>query len=236
MSSDAGSDALVALSRFLVSELSLGDTLRRVATIAVKAVPGAEVAGLTTPGPDGRPATTVYTDDTSPNIDAAQYESGRGPCLDAWRESRVVYVPDLAAAPAYPEFAELALRHGVHSTLSFPLAAGERSAIGALNLYSRRPRGFTDEDHQRGVQLAAAAAIVLANASAYWQAFEMSEQLNEAMASRAVIEQAKGVLMATMGCDAERAFELLREQSQAENRKLRDIAHEIADRQPRRAT
>jgi AmiR/NasT family two-component response regulator len=84
-----------------------------------------------------------------------------------------------------------------------------------------------------GVELAAAASIVLANASAYWAALELSEQLNDAMRSRAVIEQAKGVIMATAGCNADAAFDLLREQSQSENRKLRDIAQDIVIRQDR---
>jgi GAF domain-containing protein len=233
MSSDVRSEALLALSRFLVSEVSLGDTLRRVAEITVTAVPAAEIAGISMLGQDGLPITGVFTDETSPEIDAGQYASGRGPCLDAWREQRPVRVDDMAAAGAvYPEFAALALQHGVHGTLSLPLIAGG-VGVGALNLYSRHAGGFSEEDAAMGVELAAAASIVLANASAYWAALELSEQLNDAMRSRAVIEQAKGVIMATTGCNADAAFDLLREQSQSENRKLRDIAQDIVIRQDR---
>jgi len=144
----------------------------------------------------------------------------------------VVRIEDTAADARYPEFSAAARRHGILSTLSLPLVAGP-VAQGASNLYSRELAAFTGADEGIGLELAAVASVVLANASAYWQAFDLSEQLNEAMASRAVIEQAKGVIMSSMGCDADTAFDLLRAQSQSENRKLRGIAQEIVDRQTR---
>jgi transcriptional regulator with GAF, ATPase, and Fis domain len=137
-----------------------------------------------------------------------------------------------AAHERYPEFSKLALAHGVQSTLSLPLVAGEQG-IGALNLYANRPDSFSDDDEQIGMELATTAAVVLANASAYWTTFELSQNLSEAMKSRAVIEQAKGMLMArseTLSPDD--AFDLLRKASQRENVKLRDIAQRIVNRQP----
>ena len=233
MSDDARADALQALSQFMVAEVSLGDTLLQVARITTDAMPAAELAGIALLGDDGRPTTAVYTDEASPEIDAGQYESGHGPCLDAWRQRRPVRIDDMtAAADAYPEFSRLARDHGVHSTLSLPLVAA-KEGIGALNLYARREKGFSPEDEAVGVDLAAAAAIVLANASAYSAASQLGAQLTEAMKSRAVIEQAKGMLMAqspTMTADD--AFELLRKASQRENVKLRDIAQRIVDREP----
>jgi len=118
----------------------------------------------------------------------------------------------------------------VQSSLSLPLVVGDES-VGALNLYSRTPSGFTEEDESTGSTLASTAAIVLVNASAYWQAADLSDQLAQAMQSRAVIEQAKGILMARsphMGADE--AFDVLRKASQRENVKLRDIAQRIVDR------
>lgn len=136
----------------------------------------------------------VYTDPDSPEIDAAQYREGKGPCLDAWR----------ACAD-----------HGVASTLSLPMIAGE-SSIGAMNLYSRVHDGFGPDDEDVGMDLAAAAASVLANVSAYWTAFELSQQLNQAMATRSVIEQAKGILMArSPELTADGAFAMLRDASSA---------------------
>ena len=234
MAADARADALAALSRFLVTDLSVGETLQRIAQITIEALPAAEVAGITMPGDDGRPTTAVYTDERSPTIDRAQYESGRGPCLDAWRTRRVVRVDDMAAArDDYPEFAERAQAHGVHSTLSLPLVSADES-LGALNLYATEPRGFSTGDEELGSELTATASVVLANVAAYRTAIDLGEQLSEAMRSRAVIEQAKGILMSrSEGMTPEEAFEVLKRASQRENVKLRDIATRIvARRQP----
>jgi transcriptional regulator with GAF, ATPase, and Fis domain len=229
--SDPRSDALRALGTFLVTEASVGETLQRVAAVTTAALSGAEIAGIAMLGGDGRPTTAIYTDETSPEVDKAQYESGRGPCLDAWRDRRTVRVDDMTdASTKYPEFARAALDHGIPSTLSFALVAGG-DGVGALNLYARRVGAFTEDDEKLGEELAAAAAAVLANASAYWSTFELSEGLSEAMRSRAVIEQAKGILMASAPeLDSDGAFDLLRRASQRENVKLRDVAGRVVER------
>ncbi len=191
------------------------------------------MAGISLLGEDGRPTTGVFTDQRSPDIDAAQYESGRGPCLDSWRLGKVVRLDDMDAAAAdYPEFAAAAQAHGVQSTLSLPLVVGDER-LGALNLYARIPGGFSSDDEALGTDLAATAAVVLANATAFWAASELSDQLGQAMRSRAVIEQAKGVLMGrSPKMTADEAFDVLRKASQRENIKVRDIAQRIVDRRP----
>jgi GAF domain-containing protein len=232
-SSDARAQAFRALSSFLVAKTSMGDTLLKVSQITTETMPAAAMAGITMLAEDGRPTTSVFTDDEAPEIDRAQYDSGRGPCLDSWRQSRVVRLDEMAAAAGeYPEFAKAAQAHGVQSSLSLPLVAGDEG-LGALNLYARVSGGFTDEDEAIGVDLAAAAASILANASAYWEVAQLSQQLSEAMRSRAVIEQAKGILMArSPELTADDAFGLLRHASQRENVKLREIAQRIVDRRP----
>jgi AmiR/NasT family two-component response regulator len=112
--------------------------------------------------------------------------------------------------------------------LSLPLVAQEEG-VGALNLYSRRGT-FTASDENVGAIFATQAAIVLVNAQAYWDARHLSEQLGEAMEYRAMIEQAKGILMAGGGRNADEAFQLLVRASQRENRNLRDIAAELVQR------
>lgn len=231
MSMDASAEALGALSQFVVSKSSMGETLLRVSQITTDALPAADMAGISLLGNDGKPTTGIFTDPEAPEIDAAQYQSGRGPCLDSWRLRQIVRIDDMAyGTEAYPEFADAARAHGIRSTLSLPLMAGD-DAAGALNLYSRTIAGFTADDERTGTLLAGAAAIVLVNASSYWQARQLSEQLTQAMQSRAVIEQAKGILMArTPHLSADEAFDLLRKASQRENVKLREIAQRIVDR------
>jgi putative methionine-R-sulfoxide reductase with GAF domain len=230
MDSDPRSEALRAVTGFLVSSSSLADTLTAMAHVAVDAAAGAKFAGLTMLDESGEPTTGIFTDVDAPEIDAAQYESGRGPCLDAWRQEQVVRVDDVDASTAYPEFERAAADHGVHSTISLPLMADGRG-IGALNLYSTATAAFSEQDEAVLSEIAWPMAAVLSNAQAYWGAVELGQQLREAMDSRSVIEQAKGVLMATSkGVDADQAFVLLRAASQRENRKLRDIASEIVER------
>ena len=225
------SEALSALSRFLVADASIGDTLQRVADITVDALPPVDYVGITMLSDQGRPTTSIFTNEDAPEIDAAQYRSGRGPCLDAWRTMSPKRVDDTEdPATEYPEFARSAAEHKMMSILSLPLVAAGKG-MGALNLYSPSKNAFGSEELRLGTELATAASVVLANASAYWHAYELSEHLGTAMQSRAVIEQAKGMLMAqTPGLTADDAFDLLVKTSQRENVKLREIAIRIVER------
>jgi transcriptional regulator with GAF, ATPase, and Fis domain len=225
---DGRAAALSVLARFQVTETTVGEALQRIAEITRDTVAAADVVGLSMLGDDGRPTTGVYTDDDSPLIDQAQYREGNGPCLDAWRHNTVVRLSRVGDhADTYPGFVAACLDHGVQCTLSMPMAAGG-TAMGALNLYARVADGFGAEDESIAADLAAAAAIVLDNVSAYWTAYELSQDLGAAMRSRAVIEQAKGILMgARPGLTADGAFDLLRRASQRENTKLRDVAARI---------
>lgn len=235
MPADPNDEVLQALGSFLVTEQSLGDTLTTVARLSQRVAPAAEFVGLLLADEHDRPSTRIFTDADAPEIDQAQYDGDRGPCLDAWRNNVVVNLPDLTDPDTerrYPEFAAACAAHDIRSTLSVPIVAQDAS-FGALNLYATDPGAFTGDDEETLERFAGAAGVVLANSQAYWGALELSEQLNEAMASRAVIEQAKGILMARdPGLDAAAAFTVLRSASQRENVKLRDIAHRIVDRRP----
>src|SRR3954452_4165676 len=173
--------SLAELSTFLVSDQSVVDTLTRVATLAVEAVPPAMFAGITMLV-DDRVTTQAFTDPTSPEIDQAQYESGHGPCLDSFRHGSAIVVESLEGDDRWPEFAAAALAHGVRSTLSLPMLSGER-AVGALNFYAGVDRGFGAAEAETGQLFAAQAAVVLVNAQAYWGARLKSEHLQQALAS-----------------------------------------------------
>jgi GAF domain-containing protein len=171
----------------------------------------------------------VFTDRTSPEIDSAQYETGIGPCLDAFRYQEVFRVEDTEKDDRWRPFSEAAAAHGIRSTLSVPLIANHEG-VGALNFYSRTPSGFSDTDAELGAQFATQAAIVLSNAQAYWDAHQLSQDLATAMKSRATIEQAKGILMGAQRCSADEAFQILVRASQRENRKLREVAEDLVNR------
>jgi GAF domain-containing protein len=221
-------EGIAELSRLLVNEEGLDDTLQRVADLVCRNLEGADVAGVTLIRND-RPTTAVFTDPTSPQVDSTQYETGSGPCLDAFRHQRVFRIDSTADDEQWPAFSRAAAEHGVQCTISLPLAVRGRG-IGALNLYSMRAGGFSEDDEQLGMLFAGQASVALANAQLYDSAYRMTQQLQEALTSRAVIDQAKGILMAQNGVGADDAFELLRTTSQRENRKLRELAQELVDR------
>jgi GAF domain-containing protein len=220
---DAG---LAALAQFFINDGTLGDTLHRVAELACKAVPAADMAGITMLV-DGRPRTGVCTDPEAEEIDAAQYANDSGPCLQAFRRQQVYRIDSTYTDQRWPEFTAAAAAHGITATLSLPLAArGE--ALGALNLYSR-DGPFTDQAAHRAEDFAVQASILLANVSVYWDARQLGDRMQQAMQSRATIEHAVGILMADGGRTPEEAFQLLVRASQRENRKLRDIAAQLVD-------
>jgi GAF domain-containing protein len=219
-------EGLRALSQFFIDDGTLGDTLLRVAQLACDVSP-ADMAGITMLV-DGRPRTGVFTDPEAPDIDNSQYDSGRGPCLDAFRDQQVYRIDSIADEKRWPEFTREAAAHGIIATLSTPiLARGE--GIGALNLYSRTS-AFDDDAADRVAAFARQAAIVLANAQVYWDARQLNENMHQAMLSRSTIDQAIGILMADGGSSPDEAFQLLVRASQRENRKLRDIAADIVSR------
>jgi GAF domain-containing protein len=222
-------DAVRAVSQFLVADVSLGDTLRQLADLATGGLEPASAAGLTLLDQSARPTTAVATDDIAPAVDQAQYDDGDGPCLIAFRESRAVCVPDTrTVGDRWPTFSRVAAELGILSTLSLPLAAGGET-FGAFNLYARAPGAFDEAAQADAAMFATQASVVLSNARAYWAAFDMAVGLEQAIRSRAIIEQAKGKIMATTGVTADEAFELLVRASQRENVKLREVARRIVE-------
>ena len=202
----------------------LEDLLRHVCTTAVGFLDGADEASVTVCA-NGRAETLGATARLAIDADEEQYREGGGPCLDAATGNQLVLVPDLASDDRWPAARRMAAV-GARSSLSLPLPVQDES-IGALNIYARRPEVFDATSAALGAEFASHAAVAVANAVSYSTAAEQARQLRQAMESRAVIEQAKGILIATTGCSPEEAFHLLVQQSQHENRKLREIAAEL---------
>jgi len=214
-----------SLTRYFVGSQTLGETLRDVADLTIQAVRPTDHVGITLLV-DGKLKTSVFTHPEVPEIDRAQYRTGDGPCVDAYRTSKPFLIRSTLEPGPWQEFRDSAARHGVLSTLSLPLMINGGS-IGALNMYAEVEDAFSVEDQRIAELFATQAAFALANAQAYWDARTLSENLEQAMASRAVIEQAKGVVMSTMNCSEDEAMRVLISQSQNENIKVRDLATEI---------
>jgi GAF domain-containing protein len=217
--------SVAELYRVLLADEDLDDTLRRVAHLAAATLPTCDLADVTLIR-DGRPITKGATDSLAEELDAVQYATGRGPCIDAWERGHVNHVGSTRTDVRWPDYAAKAVELGILSTLAIPLVV-HGSTIGALNLYSRREQSFSENDDQIGRLFAEQAAIALANARTHADAVALARQLQEALASRGIIEQAKGIVIAREGCSAEAAFEVLVARSQRENRKLRLVAEAL---------
>ena len=119
----------------------------------------------------------------------------------------------------------MAAAEGVTGMYSVPLRVADRT-VGAINLYSMR-QTFSEEDQHLAESFAGQAAVAVANADAYHQARELAHHLEEALKSRDVIGQAKGIIMERERVTADQAFEMLRKVSQARNTKLRELAEQV---------
>jgi GAF domain-containing protein len=216
-----------ALGRTLITDdANLGDALRRVAATGCQLVPNCAAASVTII--EREQAVTVgSTSDTAQALDDAQYSAGAGPCLTAARHGVLVRIDDTTAEQRWPEFCRQAVDNGVHSSLSVPLRLSRDNTWGGFNVYGPVAGGFSDVDEQLCQAFATQASIVVSNVQAYWASLELSANLTRAMESRAVIEQAKGILMSTHRVSAEDAFDLLVARSQTQNRKLREVAADV---------
>jgi GAF domain-containing protein len=217
------------LSRVVLVDRTLDDVLAEITRIAASGIPGAEASSITLLRND-KAFTAAYFGEMSLAADELQYEKGYGPCMDAARGGVLLRIDDMRTEVRWPDYVRTVQQEtGVRSSLSIPLPY-QGVSIGALNNYSTEAAAFATPDSlQAGLEVAEVVAVAVANADAHWQLGEQARNMRIAMDSRAVIEQAKGVLMAQRHVDAEQAFEILREASQRYNRKLRDIAEGIVD-------
>ncbi|MCG5440847.1 GAF and ANTAR domain-containing protein [Micromonospora foliorum] len=218
-------DAMAELGRVRLDEVSLDDMLLRIAELAKESIPGTtEVTVTLVRGRVGW--TGAFTGELARQLDEWQYEQNRGPCLDASASGDTISVPDMAVEERWPAWAETARAAGVRSSLSIGLPI-QGSVVGALNVYSDSAHAFDLSSIASAQGFAAYAAVALANAHLYENAATQAAQMQEAMRSRAVIEQAKGIIMGGRRCSPEEAFALLSKISQDTNRKVREVAETL---------
>ena len=218
----ADTEKFAEMARSLLAERDVQHTLQKICDLAVETIDGCDHAGISFL--KGKAVETPAASDDVPRVvDAIQYETGEGPCLDAIREAEVFESGDLGREHRWPNFASRAQRAtGVTSMLSFRLFV-EGDTLGALNLYSKAADAFDERSRTVGLVFAAHAAVALSSAM-------HDEQMEEALQSRDLIGQAKGILMAREGIAADQAFDMLRRASQRLNVKLRDVAGGIVER------
>jgi GAF domain-containing protein len=178
----------------------------------------------------GRPVSaTACSDPLASEADRVQYQSDDGPALHALRHARSVNVRDTATASRWPRFCREAESLGIRSCYAAPLIHDGEPA-GAIMLYARRPGAFGQEETRRAEEFASHAAGALTLSLRMASCTDQNDQLRSSIVSRAVIDQALGVIMATERCPQDKAFAMLRRVSQNSNVKVSDLAATIVTR------
>jgi GAF domain-containing protein len=220
-------EALERLGRLSLRELSMDSLLQTVADLTRSVMPGNPEASVLLLVKD-RPTTVVSTGDLATQLDETQYERGHGPCLHAARTGELTEIPDTRAHDRWPDYLSRAVEHGNLSSLSIPLSIeADDQVTGALNVYAREAHAFDEASRDMATRFGPYAAVATGNLYAYQSARNMADNLQTALESRAVIDQAKGILIERYRVTADQAFQLLARASMTTNRKLRDVADHL---------
>jgi GAF domain-containing protein len=211
----------------LLSQETLDTAMKLVTSLACESIPKTAGAGVTLITA-GRAATAVASDPVVARADAIQYDLDEGPCLTACREQVRIRIDDVTQETRWPRWTRAVAPLGIGSALSAPLVAvGDH--LGAIKVYADAPHAYEDRDEWLLGRFAEQAAILLANVQSHQDAWRLSEGLKEALRTRDMIGQAKGILMAREGLDEDAAFQLLIRASQRTNAKLRDVARKVVE-------
>ncbi len=210
---------LSELARTLQAQSDTESILEDIVSTAIRLIPHAAEASISLVKARRTVESRAASSDLPRDVDAVQTEVRQGPCLDAAYREQIVRVPDLRAEPRWPKFAQRAWDLGARSMLSFQLFV-EADNLGALNVYGEDVDVFDEECEQIGLLVAAHAAVAFADS-------QEIKQLNDALANRDLIGQAKGILMERHKISAHQAFTLLTTVSANTNIKLTQVAEHL---------
>ena len=220
-------DAFAELARISLAEQSLETVMDTIAQLTKHTIPNASEVSVTLVE-RGVGKTLVSTGQLATDLDERQYERGYGPCLASLEGGEPIVINDMGSEHRWHDWAVEAVQRGAGSSMSIPVPV-QREVLAAVNIYSRGPGAFDQDSIELGKTFGAYAGVALANMHLYEAQGELAEQLQDAMLSRAVIEQAKGILMGERRCSAQEAFDILIRLSQDTNRKLREVAQALVD-------
>jgi GAF domain-containing protein len=214
------------LQSLLLESDDVAGFLDELAALSVSVVP-ATACGITLRG-EREAFTVASTDQLARDVDEIQYGRGQGPCLSAMNTGERVLITDLAGDERWPEYRVHAVERGIASSLSLPLTVSGQT-VGALNLYGTEPNQFGVESIRRADAFSRQSATALTIMMRHASQLTLASQLREALESRAVIDQAIGLIMGQRRCSANEAFAVLRKASQHRNLKLSVVAAELIE-------
>jgi GAF domain-containing protein len=220
-------NSLGSLAELDLTHETVDHVLERAARLGLQVLEGWEAAAGSVVE-RGKVVSYGVTDERIHEVDQGQYDSGVGPCLDSLRTGVVQYYDGRDVEARWQTFAETAARHGIHSVLSVPLRY-EDETLGALNFYSPKIDALQPGQREEGFACAAQVSVTITNARAFADLKQQVAQLEEGLATRTIIGQATGLLMAQEGLTSEEAFQRLVKISQTANVKLREIAQRYVE-------
>jgi GAF domain-containing protein len=226
MDTDLLSDTFIELADTMVAEFDILDFLHMLTDRTV-ALLGASAAGVMLADPRGELRVAAASTEEAGLLELFQLQNDQGPCLECFRTGRPVTAADLsAAAQPWPRFAQAAVQAGFVMVEALPMRLRDQ-VIGALNLFRAEPGSFDPADLRIAQALADVATIGLLHERNVRRRETVAEQLQAALNSRVVIEQAKGKLAERLGINMDRAFAMLRDYARNTNQHLTDVARDF---------
>jgi GAF domain-containing protein len=220
------SAAFVKMTDTLVADYDVLDLLHALVEAAVDVL-GATDAGLLLADPQGELQLLASTSERSELVEILQLRAGSGPCVEAYQSGTMVAVADIAAMTGrWPEFKAAALSQGFRSVHALPMRVHGRT-IGAMGLFGDRPGSLSSDDAAIGQALVDVATISILQERTIRESALVNEQLQRALNSRVLIEQAKGVIAYTSQVSMEEAFRRLRSFARSHNESLHDTAEQV---------
>jgi transcriptional regulator with GAF, ATPase, and Fis domain len=221
-------DTFVELTDTMVADFDVIDFLHLLTDRSVQLL-DVDAAGLLLADPRGELRVVAASSEAARLIELFQLQNDQGPCLDCYRSGVPVHAADLAAeAGRWQRFAPAARQAGFTAVQALPMRLRDQ-VIGALNLFRASPGAFASADIRIGQALADVATISLLHERGMRRSETLNEQLQTALNSRVVIEQAKGKLAERLGVDMDQAFNMLREAARARNRRLSELAQAFVE-------
>jgi GAF domain-containing protein len=221
------SETFVELTDTMVADFDIIDFLHVLTTRSAELL-NVSAAGLLLADPRGELRVVAASSEAARLLELFQLQSDQGPCLDCFRSGKPVAATDLGADQRWPEFAEAAGQAGFSAVQALPMRLREQ-VIGALNLFRGTVGAFDADSVQVGQALADVATISLLHERSMRHRDTLNEQLQTALNSRVIIEQAKGKLAERLGIDVDQAFTVLRDQARNRNQRLSDLARAFVD-------
>lgn len=216
-------ERIANLAQLLLEDQGSDAPLQQLTELARELIPGSAAVGVVAGSAGG----WVYTGpDSVSRLHREQLQSDTGPVTEAVRYGEARRVDDMAREQRWPTACSAMAEAGFGSCLVLPLRT-DRNPGGALVVYGKDADAFAGSGHDIALLFAAQGGVAVRNATAYRNCRQLVANLQIALESRAVIEQAKGILVAEQGCDPESAFKELSKMSQNTNRKVREIAAEL---------